>query len=275
MTETVRSQAQPRGPRIRWPKDLMGQIGVLAVLAGLLIGWELAVVLLDISPLTLAKPSAIFRALVNGFRTGIFWPHIATTVTEMVSGFFIGGGLGILLGIVVTEFGRVGRLIFPYLVALQSLPKVAIAPLIIMWAGFGIESKIVVVTLITFFPVLINTISGLTIVDQMRVDLMDVLRANRWQTFLYVRLPTAAPQIFAGLNVAAVMALTGAIVAEFVGAQSGLGVLLLQAQSNLDTPGLFAVLILLAGIGLLANLIITKTEKRALYWVDRRKQGNI
>ncbi len=139
-----------------------------------------------------------------------------------------------------------------------------------MWFGFGIESKLVVVALITFFPILINTLSGLSIVDEQRIDLMRVLMANRWQAFLYVRLPSAAPTIFAGLNVAVVLALTGAIVAEFVGAQRGLGVLLMQSQTNLDTAGMFAVLVLLAGIGLAANLAVRRLERTVLYWAKRR-----
>jgi NitT/TauT family transport system permease protein len=157
-------------------------------------------------------------------------------------------------------------------VSIQSLPKVAIAPLIIMWFGFGIESKLAVVALITFFPILINTLSGLAIIDEQRMDLMRALLANRWQTFLYVRLPSAAPTIFAGLNVAIVLALTGAIVAEFVGAQRGLGVLLMQSQTNLDTAGMFAILVLLAGIGLVANVSIRRIERSVLYWAKRREQ---
>jgi NitT/TauT family transport system permease protein len=129
---------------------------------------------------------------------------------------------------------------------------------------------VVVVALITFFPVLINTISGLAIVDPQRIDLLRILLADRWQTFLFVRLPYAAPTIFAGLNVALVLALTGAIVAEFVGAQRGLGVLLLQAQTNLDTAAMFAILVFLAGIGLIANMSIRRIERSVLFWVKRR-----
>jgi NitT/TauT family transport system permease protein len=253
-----------------WATEVVRRCVPLALLLSLVAAWEGAVAAFKISPLMFAAPSAIVRALVDGFRTGLYWEHIGVTGFEMLSGFLIGASAGILIGVVVSEFDRLGRLLFPYLVAIQSLPKVAVAPLIIMWFGFGIESKVVVVALITFFPVLINTISRLAIVDPQRIDLLRILLADRWQTFLFVRLPSAAPTIFAGLNVALVLALTGAIVAEFVGAQRGLGVLLLQAQTNLDTAAMFAILVFLAGIGLIANMSIRRIERSVLFWVKRR-----
>lgn len=242
----------------------------LALLVSLLAAWEGIVVGLDVSPLMFAKPSDVALALAGGVASGLYWEHLGVTVFEMVAGFLIGSTGGLLLGVLISEFERAGRLLFPYFVSIQSLPKVAIAPLIIMWFGFGIESKVVVVSLITFFPVLINTLGGLAIVDPQRIDLMRVLLADQWQTFLYVRLPSAAPSIFTGLNVAVVLALTGAIVAEFVGAQRGLGVLLLQAQTNLDTAAMFAVLVFLAGIGLCANIAVRRLERVVLFWVKRR-----
>lgn len=245
--------------------------GVLLV--GALIGLaEIIVRLSDISPLVLAPPSQIGAALWNGVTQGIFGPHLHVTLTEMLSGFAIGSLFGLISAVLITEFGRLGRLLYPYLIAIQSLPKVAVAPLLIIWLGYGLSSKIVLVSLITFFPVLINTMAGLSVVDKLRLDLMATLNANRWQTFIYVRLPSAATHIFAGLGVAIVLALTGAVVAEFVGAQKGLGVLLLQAQANMDTAGMFAVLIVLATIGLGCNLFIRILETKLLYWVDHHQK---
>jgi NitT/TauT family transport system permease protein len=170
----------------------------------------------------------------------------------------------------MTEWSGFGRIVYPYFAIIQCLPKVAVAPLIVMWMGFGIESKVLVVVLNVFFPVLVSTASGLSVQDPLRNDLMRSLMATRWQNFCYVRLPSAATQIFSGLNVGLVLALTGAIVAEFVGAQGGLGVLLLQAGSNLDTASLFAVLVILTAIGLVASLSLIALERRIVYWVDRR-----
>lgn len=247
------------------------RIAIFGILLVLITVWEVVVRGFEISPLIFAKPSEIAVAMARGLHSGLYWEHLGVTVLQMVVGFLIGASLGFSLGVVISEFGRLGRLLFPYLVAIQSLPKVAVAPLIILWFGFGIESKIVVVALITFFPVLINTISGLSIVDTARIDLMRIMLASRWQTFAYVRLPSAAPTIFAGLNVAIVLALTGAIVAEFVGAQRGLGVLVLQAQTNLDTAAMFVILIFLASIGLIANISVRWLERRVIYWAKRRE----
>lgn len=241
--------------------------GALLV-SGLFVLIEIIVRLSSVSPLVLAPPSQIGAAFWNGLTMGLYGPHLRVTLAEMLSGFGIGAFLGLLFGVLITEFGRLGRILYPYLIAIQSLPKVAVAPLLIIWLGYGLSSKIVLVSLITFFPVLINTMAGLSVVDQLRLDLMATLNASRWQTFIYVRLPSAATHIFAGLGVAIVLALTGAVVAEFVGAQKGLGVLLLQAQSNLDTAGMFAILIILAAIGLGCNLAIRLIEQKLLYWID-------
>jgi NitT/TauT family transport system permease protein len=240
----------------------------LAVVA--LLSWELLVDALHISPLIVSKPSEVAVVLWRGLTSGFFWPHIATTVWEMVAGFIGGAILGIVFAAIMTEWSSLGRVIYPYFAIIQCLPKVAVAPLIVMWMGFGIESKILVVVLNVFFPVLVSTTSGLSVQDTLRNDLMRTLLATRMQNFLFVRIPSAATQIFSGLNVGLVLALTGAIVAEFVGAQSGLGVLLLQAGSNLDTATLFAVLVILTVIGLVASLALMALERRVVYWVDRR-----
>lgn len=241
---------------------------VLAI--GMVALWQVLAVVLKVSPLILAKPSDIGVTLWQGLYSGFFWPHIGITVFEMVVGFIIGAVLGIFFATVMTEWSGFGRIVYPYFAIIQCLPKVAVAPLIVMWMGFGIESKVLVVVLNVFFPVLVSTASGLSVQDPLRNDLMRSLMATRWQNFCYVRLPSAATQIFSGLNVGLVLALTGAIVAEFVGAQGGLGVLLLQAGSNLDTASLFAVLVILTAIGLVASLSLMALERRIVYWVDRR-----
>jgi NitT/TauT family transport system permease protein len=243
------------------------------VLVGLLLLWQFLVGAFNVSEMMFPAPSAVGRALWNGLASGLYWEHLGVTAFEMFVGLLIGASCGLLGGILISEFESFGNVLFPYLVSIQSLPKVAIAPLIIMWFGFGIESKLVLVALITFFPMLINTLSGLAIVDPQRIDLMRVLLADRLQVFLYVRLPSAAPSIFAGLNIAAVLALTGAIVGEFVGAQRGLGVLLLQFQTSLDTPAMFSVLAFLAVIGVSINFAIRRLERGLLYWTKRRSKA--
>lgn len=266
-----RTDAAPVKTLRRAPSRWSERALMAAIFVGLLGAWEVLVRLFEVSPLMFAPPSEVYSTFVRGAVRGLYWEHLKVTVVQMIVGLGIGASLGFLFGVIISEFGRVGRLLFPYLVAVQSLPKVAVAPLVILWLGFGMESKIVLVALITFFPILINTLSGLSIVDAQRMDLMRVLKATRWQQFRFVRLPSAAPAIFAGLNIAAVLALTGAIVAEFVGAQRGLGVLLLQAQANLDTAGMLVILVMLAIIGMCANVGVRLLERRVTYWVDRRE----
>lgn len=263
--------APPAGATRRARTRRVDTILRIAILIAVLGAWEGLVRLFQVSPLMFAAPSEVYAAFVRGATRGLYWEHLGVTVFEMVAGLFIGASLGFLLGVAISEFERLGRLFFPYLVAIQSLPKVAVAPLVILWLGFDIQSKVVLVALITFFPVLINTMSGLAIVDAQRMDLMRILRASRWQTFRFVRLPSATPAIFAGLNVAVILALTGAIVAEFVGAQRGLGVLLLQAQANLDTAGMLVILVMLAAIGMTASTLLRRIERRATSWVSRRE----
>ncbi|RLM32229.1 hypothetical protein BHG07_01925 [Brenneria salicis ATCC 15712 = DSM 30166] len=240
------------------------------IAVGCILLWQWLADVFEVSPLILARPSEIAVTLWNGLASGFLWPHIATTVFEMVAGFFGGAILGIFFATLMTEWTGFGRIVYPYFAIIQCLPKVAVAPLIVMWMGFGIESKVLVVVLNVFFPVLVSTVSGLSVQDPLRNDLMRSLLATRWQNFIYVRLPSAATQICSGLNIGLVLALTGAIVAEFVGAQSGLGVVLLQAGSNLDTATLFAVLVILTVIGLIASLSLMALERRIVYWVDRR-----
>lgn len=259
----------PAGLPRHFTRHAQRYISVILAIACVVL-WQWSAVALKVSPLILAKPTDVALALWNGLSTGPYWPHIGITVYEMMAGFVGGTILGIVFATIMTEWMGLGRILYPYFAIIQCLPKVAVAPLIVMWMGFGIESKVLVVVLNVFFPVLVSTVSGLSIQDPMRTDLMHALQATRWQNFIYVRLPSAATQIFSGLNVGLVLALTGAIVAEFVGAQMGLGVLLLQAGTNLDTASLFAVLVILTVIGLVASLSLVALERRVVYWVDRR-----
>jgi NitT/TauT family transport system permease protein len=148
------------------------------------------------------------------------------------------------------------------------MPKIAIAPLIIVWFGFGIGSKVVIAATVAFFPVLVNVIVGLKTIDQSKLDLMRSLDATRWQTFRMVKLPNALPFVFAGLDVAVVFSVLGAIVGEFVGAQQGLGNLILQFNFSLDIAGVFAVLILLSVLGVALHLIMQALQKRLIFWAE-------
>ena len=240
-------------------------------------GWALYVQALNVPSYILPAPTAVARALWSGLAVdpssplGYYLPLWGTMRNAMI-GLGIGCGLGLVLGSLMAESRFIEKLLMPYVFALQSLPKVAIAPLVVIWFGFGGGSKIAVAALLSFFPILINSFTGLRSVEPERIDLMRSLSASRWETYRIVKLPHAAPYIFAGLDMAVVYALLGTIVAEFLGAQQGMGVVITQAQAVTDVAGVFAALIILGAIGILLHGLVRRAERRLIHWVDRTRQ---
>ena len=230
--------------------------------------WEWAVRQWGVPAFIAPPPSAVWRSLVGGLRTGLYVEHFLVTLWEALAGFGIAAVSGIVLGALVAQSRLVERTVYPYLVALQTLPKIAIAPLIIVWAGFGLSSKVIIAALVAFFPVLVNVIVGLKTVEPAKIELMRSLRASRWQTFRLVTFPNALPFVFAGLDIAVVFSVLGAIVGEFVGAQQGLGNLILQFNVSLDIAGVFAVMILLAVLGIALHLVMQVIERRVIFWAQ-------
>ena len=233
--------------------------------------WEYGVVWLDVPGYILPPPSRIAFAMWQGLDAGIFdrggyWLHAGVTVAEVLLGFVIGSGVGLILGTVISQFRILEATLRVYLVAIQSLPKVALAPIIVMWFGFGLTSKVVIICLLTFFPLLITSMAGFKAVDAERLELMRALGARPWQIFWKVRFPSALPYIFAGLDMAAVLAVVGAVVGEFVGAQRGLGTLILSMNAQMDTAGTFSVFIILAIVGVVMYQAMRIIERRFLFW---------
>ncbi|VTU46561.1 Putative aliphatic sulfonates transport permease protein SsuC (plasmid) [Variovorax sp. SRS16] len=231
-------------------------------------GWELAVRLLQVTPLLLPAPSAVAVALWEGIRNNTFTHHLGITFYETIAGFVLGGGLGLLLGAVIAQFPLVERTLYPYVVAFQTIPKVAIAPLFVIWFGYGMASKIVITATIAFFPVLANTVVGLRSVPADQLELLTAFTASRWQVFRMARIPHALPFVFVGLDVSIVLSVIGAIVGEFVGAQAGLGYLILQRTFSMDTAGMFAILILLSAMGLGLHWMVRWTERKVVFWAE-------
>jgi NitT/TauT family transport system permease protein len=237
----------------------------------ILVTWEWGVPYFDVPNYVLPTPSAIGVALWRGLDAGFmarggYWLHTWVTVWEVLLGFFIGSGVGLLLGTVISQFRIIEATLRIYLVAIQSLPKIALAPIIVLWFGFGLTSKVVIICLLTFFPLLINSMAGFKAVDPERLELMRALGANPWQIFWKVRLPSAMPYIFAGLDMAAVFAVVGAVVGEFVGAQRGLGTLILSMNAQMDIAGTFSVFIILAIVGIVIHKALRAVERRVLFW---------
>lgn len=224
----------------------------LALLAALLLAWETACRALALPALVLPPPSAVASSLWQGLASGYFWPHLRATALELALGVAAGSLLGFAAGIALGEHALLRRLLMPYVVASQVVPKLALGPLFVLWFGFGMTSTVVVTALICFFPLLENTLTALQQVPPERLELFRLLGASRKQTLWRLKLPQGLPAILAGLRVAVVLALVGAVVGEFIGASRGLGALVIAAQGSMDTPLLFAVLVLIAALGMLA-----------------------
>jgi len=238
----------------------------------LIIGvWEFSVPYFQVPNYILPTPSDIAMALWRGLDAGPldrggYWLHAGVTVAEVLLGFVIGSGVGLLIGTVISQFRIIEATLRVYIVAIQSLPKIALAPIIVLWFGFGLTSKVVIICLLTFFPLLVTSMAGFKAVDPERLELMRALGARPWQIFWKVRLPSALPYIFAGLDMAAVFAVVGAVVGEFVGAQRGLGTLILSMNAQMDTAGTFSVFIILAIVGILLHKGLRMVERRVLFW---------
>ncbi len=239
----------------------------LIVFVLLMAAWHLSVRYLAVNVLIAPAPGDVVLALVDGlFGRGTFWPHLRVTMIETLAGFGIGAVVGAILGVLIAESRILRDVLYPYIVAFQTVPKVAIAPLFVIWLGFGIGSKIAIAATIAFFPVVVNMIEGLAAAEASLLEMMSAFGASRRDRFLLVKLPASLPFLFAGLDIAIVLAVIGAIVAEFVGAQAGLGYLIMQYNFNLDTAGIFAVLIVLAVIGTLLHWAVTAIQARVIFW---------
>jgi NitT/TauT family transport system permease protein len=238
----------------------------LILIITLLAAWEFAVKAFQMPAYILPAPSNIFYALYNGILNNLYPGHIVVTVGETLLGFGLGCALAFALGTIVALSRSVEYYLYPFIVMFQAMPKVALAPLIIVWFGLGLTSKVVSAGLVAFFPLMVNTIVGLRSADEDRVNLMRSLSASRWQIFRMLQLPNSLPYIFAGLEIAMIFALIGAIVAELVGAEKGLGMLIQSMNFTMDVAGQFSVLLILSVLGLVLNGAVTFLRRRILFW---------
>jgi len=266
---TVAAAGPPRAPASQ--RNPLQFLALPLTVVAILLAWELSVTVTHFSQVVLPRPSLIIIALVHGFQEPItsrasYFPHILQTLWELVAGYLVGCGGGLALAVVTVRTPVIEQVLRPLVVAFQSVPKIALAPLVVVWFGFGFNSKFVLVILATFFPLFVNGVTGFKAVDPNRVNLMRSFGATRWQTFKKVTFPGALPFVFAGLEIALTHAVTSAIVAEFLGGQKGLGVMILQMEQLLDVAGIFSILVLLALIGWALNLVLGLVRRRVVYW---------
>ncbi|MGU3494853.1 ABC transporter permease [Xanthobacteraceae bacterium A53D] len=219
----------------------------------------------------LPPPGAVFTTLWNGLTDGSYWPHIRFTLLSTLSGYAIGSILAIIMGVLIAESETFEKFVFPLVVAIQSMPKVALAPLILVWFGFGITSKIVLVALICFFPLLVNTIVGIRRADPELVEMCRSFSRTRTFIFLNVKLPSAASSIFAGLQIGVVLALIGAVVGEFIASEQGIGYLIGSATVNMSVSTMFAGVLILSAMGMAGSTIVRLIQRRVVFWEGSRQ----
>lgn len=230
--------------------------------------WWAVVVLFKIPAYLLPGPGDVFARLVTD--ASLLWTHSQVTLAEILLGFAITIVTAIPLGLLIALSPLSRQLVYPPIMLMQLVPKIAVAPLFLVWLGFGMESKVLLTVLLTFFPLLVASISGFQILDDRFLYLTKSMGASSWQTFRYLRFPAALPVIFAGIKTSATIAATAAIVAEFVGANKGLGYVLLRGTSTMDIELVFAVLVVLTLVGVVINYVVEFCEWAMTPWQRSR-----
>lgn len=268
ISATRATDRMPSTPR-RW-RISSTMVMSIVLLPIMLFAWEYWVQSGAVSKTLVAPPSAVAVSLYRAVILGGMWNDMWVTAQEVILGFVVGGGIGILIGSILGEYVVLDRILRPYVIAFQSIPKIALAPLIVIWLGFDLASKVAIASTISFFPVLINTLAGIRAAPSDQIELMQAYGGTRMQTFMRVKLPNALPYIFAGLNIAATLSVIGAIVGEFLGSDRGLGYVVLSAGMNLNMSSVFAAIVIIAVMATILSASIQILERRIVFW---RRQG--
>jgi NitT/TauT family transport system permease protein len=247
----------------RWASMVALMIGFLAI-------WQLVYMIELVSPIILPSPAETIEDLFVVGRNLLTGDYMLTalwiTTQEVLLGFVIAVLAGFALGVLVGETSFGERAVMPYLVAINTMPKVAFAPLFVSWLGFGIASKVALAAFIAFFPVIVGTAAGLHAADQNARMLFKTMGASRWQTLVQLKLPTGMPHFFAGLKNAAVLVVVGAVVGEFLGGGKGFGELIRVAAAQLNTPRVFSLIIYLSLLGLATFWVVAWIQRRFVFW---------
>jgi NitT/TauT family transport system permease protein len=246
------------------------RIPVLRLLVGavILVGWQVASGWL-VPEAFVSTPLAVASQLWEIIVDGTAWYHLEYTGQEFIIGYVIGAAFGISVGTILGRSQLLSDVMQPYILAFYSIPKIALAPLFIIWLGIGIESKIAVVVVSAFFMTFVNTYAGMKSLNEEYVQLVQIMGANRWQVARRVLFPAAAPYIIIGLRSAVPYAVIGAIIGEMIASSRGLGFYIVQASGYLNTTALFAGLVLLVAIVMLVNWLLSIVERRLLVWQPR------
>jgi ABC-type nitrate/sulfonate/bicarbonate transport system permease component len=248
-------------PLLAWARNWGAS---LLILAGLALLWEVGAQVGDVPEWQLPAPSAILEELVVSW--GLLWENTLVTTQEVVLGFLAALVMGLLLAVAIAYSRILERSVYPIVIASQTIPVIAIAPLLLIWVGYGIAPKIIVVALISFFPISVNTVDGLKSVDPDMVNMMRTLGASRWQIFTKLQIPASLPSMFSGIKIAIAVSVIGAVIGEWVGASAGLGYLMTYSQPLFLTSRVFAAILILSVMGVGLFLIASLVERLALPW---------
>lgn len=237
--------------------------------------WQLYCELSGISESSLPKPTEVANALWTQWGELELGKNAWVTIQEILIGYVAAIALGVILAVVIRSSPLAERALYPWLVVSQMVPIPAIAPILVLWTGFDIRPKIMVIALVSFFPIAVNTIDGLRAVDPLLMRLLRTMKASGWQRFRHAQLPASLPFFFAGLKVAAALSVIGAVFAEWVGSSEGLGYLILVLNNATETAAMFAVIFLLALIGISLFMLVALLQRLLLPWYfDVRKETN-
>ena len=256
--------------RPRWQRMLIDAVYPAVALVLAIVGWWLWIELGSVKDYIIPGPGPVWREMVGNFS--FLWEQAQTTLLETAIGFTIAVAAGILFAIGIATIPLVEKSVYPLLVASQVIPKVALAPILLIQFGFGIASKVVVVILIAFFPVVVNGVIGLQSLEQEKMYLARSIGASAWSTFWRIRFPQSLPALFGGIKLAAIFAVVGAVVGEFIGAKEGLGRTLLQAQSQFNTELMFAAIGYLTIVGIAFYGLVDIIERVTIPWhISKRR----
>lgn len=256
--------------RKKWiaPTFVRAALQHLGVIGLALALWWGVIVAFDIGKSVLPAPMTVLGSLFNQFTSERFWLHVGVTSQEIVLGFSLGCGIAFVLGVLVAQNRIVERTLYPIVIAFESVPKIALAPLFVVWFGFGLTSKVVTTAVICFFPMFINVTRGMLASSVQEVEMMKSAGAGRLSLLWRLRLPNAMPMIFSALSICVILAIVGAVVAEYVGASAGLGYQLLVFSRQIRTADVFANIIVLSLMGLLGSYVIKRLQRRFVFWSE-------
>jgi NitT/TauT family transport system permease protein len=267
MTDTAFDSPTPQLAAGRFWRGLSNILPAVALAAGIVVVWEALIHLLKVPTFVLPAPSAIVDSLFAN-RAALAAASQATAL-EVLFGFIFSAIVGVLVALVIVRFERFGRALYPLIVLFQNVPKVALAPIFILWFGYGLAPKILLILVIAFFPVAIDMLAGLQSVEPSFVSLMRSVGASKGKIMLRVRIPHSLPHLMAGLKVAITFSVIGAIVGEFAGANQGLGYVIQFASTQLDTPLIFAALVVVSVLGLVFYYVVEFAERVLVPWAPK------